>query len=319
MINTRWLATVILLLTFCIGQMRAAVPTLSDLDFGDPDFTEDFESVEGTPSKSNSSTAWTSTTLTGYGEFTHAYLGKNNNGTQSIAVKAASSPMTSKYFELVATSNLAGVSFSRTFGTKGAFSFKIAKSSITSVGLYAAVANSSFAHASASVYVKSNNGTIQMSSGSSWTTVSSSLPSTDVLDITVIYNNTNSNTTYGDGISLNSKRAHVYINGNAVPNAGNTAPKDFTIPGATLTAFRIHYNASGTGKVDDIKIYDNLPVAAAVDCEATPTVGAASLNGSFFWTPNFCPLVPDKYRSKAIFSYLHYVKDRLSDFSDQVL
>ena len=81
-------------------------------------------------------------------------------------------------------------------------------------------------------------------------------------------------------------------------------------------------NGSNQARATTITVYYK-PFSAyltkCASCDADPTIGAASLNGSFFWTPNFCPLVPDKYRSKAIFSYLHYVKDRLSDFSDQVL
>ena len=180
--------------------------------------------------------------------------------------------MTSKYFELTTTSNIAGVSFSRTFTTKGAFSFKIAKGSVTNVGLHTAVANATVSHASASVYLNFTASAIKISSGSGWVNALTSLPSTDILEITVVYNNTNTNTSYGDGITLNAKRAHIYVNGTAIPN-GSVA-KDFTIPGTSIATFRIHYNAAGTGKVDDIKIYDALPTAAP-SCE-----DLGSINGS---------------------------------------
>ena len=265
-----------LLMIIGVGSTWGAVPKLSDLNFGDPDFTEDFEDVTAV-SKSNTGSAQTITNL-GWTNcaFTHAYLGKNNNGTQTIAVKAAASPMTSKYFELTTTSNIAGVSFSRTFTTKGAFSFKIAKGSVTNVGLHTAVANATVSHASASVYLNFTASAIKISSGSGWVNALTSLPSTDILEITVVYNNTNTNTSYGDGITLNAKRAHIYVNGTAIPN-GSVA-KDFTIPGTSIATFRVHYNAAGTGKVDDIKIYDALPTAAP-SCE-----DLGSINGSINMT-----------------------------------
>lgn len=272
-----WLLVPLLTL---VNPVWGAVPKLSDLAFGDPAYTEDFEDVTAV-SRSNTGSAQTITAL-GWTNcaFTHAYLGKNSNGTQTIAVKAAASPMTSKYFELTTTSNIAGVSFSRTFTTKGAFSFKIAKGSVTNVGLHTAVANATVSHASASVYLNFTASAIKISSGSGWVNALTSLPSTDILEITVVYNNTTTSTTYGDGITLAGKRAHIYVNGTAIPNG--SAAKDFTIPGNDLTTFRVHYNAAGTGKVDDIKIYDALPTAAA-SCTTNPTVSAAG-NSSFLRT-----------------------------------
>lgn len=64
----------------------------------------------------------------------------------------------------------------------------------------------------------------------------------------------------------------------------------------------------GSGANYNMKFYVPTYTAYATTC----CTQLGSINGSFFWTTLFCLLHPDKFRAKALFSYLHYVKDRFS-------
>ena len=162
---------------------------------------------------------------------------------------------------------MSSVSFARTFQSTGAFSFKINKSSKINIGLYAiAASGEALSHANAAVYLQFTGSAINISAGRTsgtpqkWYSVSSSLPSsTDILDITVIYNNTTNDTEYGNQVGLAAKNAHIFINGTAIMDGDD--PKGFYINGNTIGHFRLAYAAAGTACVDDIKIYDALPTA----------------------------------------------------------
>lgn len=264
------------MLTIGSGNVWAVDLKTSDLDFGTPGKSENFNAVNTVSTTGKSGSTTTVTNYTTYGIFTHGYIGKSTS--DGYAIKAAADPMTSKYLEITTTTKGAGMSFSHTFATKGAFSFTIAKTSKTFIGLYAAVANSTiYAKANSSVYLYFTGSKIQINSGSGWVdavTDMSSLP--NAFDVTVIYNNTTTADEYGDGVSIGAKRAHIFVNGTAVMNG--SSPKEFTIPGTSLTAFRVMYNVAGTSKVDDIKVYDALPTAAGTSVSLSQ---AASSNGSF--------------------------------------
>ena len=257
-----------------------AIP-LTDLNFGTPNVSIDFENLSGSVSNTTGTAATYTNTLSGFGTFTYGYVGKNSNGTQSMAVLAGdNSPMTSKYLSMTTTANGTSISFTRTFQSKGAFSFKIAKTSKATIGLYNGAASGSFSHGSSAVWLQFDGGSnIKWSMGtntgtpSGWQTVTSSLPSTTILDITVIYNNTTTATTYGDGIALAAKTLHVYVNGNAIMDG--SVPKACSLYGNSISHFRIFNNSASTVKVDDIKIYDALPTAA-VSCSNTVTLSKGS-------------------------------------------
>ena len=268
----RFAVVLTLIFTIGVGNVWGADLTTADLNFGTATVTETFESVNIVSTSGKSGSTTTVTNYTTYGIFTHGYIGKSISDIYSI--KSAADPMTSKYLEISTTTKGAGMSFSRTFATKGAFSFKIAKTSATFIGLYGAVANNTiYEKAKSSVYLYFTGSKIQINSGSGWVdavTDMSSLPNT--FDVTVIYNNTATAATYGNNVSLGAKTAHIFVNGSAVMMDDDSSPKAFTIPGANLTAFRIMYNNTGTSKVDDIKIYDALPTPSC-----TPL---GSINGS---------------------------------------
>ena len=292
--RVRVLGILLVLLTIGVGEMWGAVPKTTDLDFGTPAVNANFEAVSETSTSNNTSSAVTNNSLSGFGPFSASYLGKNQNGVQSIAIVDGSAddddPMDSKYFKMTSTNNGSSVTFAHTNATgKGAFSFKITKTSKLQIGLYNGSASGSMAHDAAAAFLSFDGGsTIKISAGRNgksdpspkgWQTVSSSLPSADVLDITVVYNTTESSATYGDDISLAANSAHVYVNGTAKDDgAGNAS--DFYIGGNTIAHFRLFDNTTGSKSscVDDIKIYNALPNAAETCTEL------ASINGSVSWT-----------------------------------
>lgn len=269
-------ALIVLLLLVGVQGVWAGDPiTLEDLDFGTPDVSEDFENVATDTIWGNTESTTINTSLTTYGVFTHDYIGKKT--TCGHAISAAATPMTSKHLCLmIGASNGACMSFSRSFSSSGAFSFKIAKTSYTYIGLYDGVASNTFVSGTyAAVYLEfsSANG-IRLRNGSDWTPVlaAANLPSTDILDITVIYNKSTA-TTYGDGISLGNLQAHVYVNGDAIMDGDS--PKAFTIPNKTLGEFRIGSSTTCNVRIDDIKIYDALPTAAE-SCSNTVSLSKGS-------------------------------------------
>lgn len=267
----RDLALLTILSVVCTTNAWADALTTSNLDFGTPAVAEDFNSVNTVSTTGKTSSTTTVTNYTTYGIFTHGYIGKSSS--DGYAIKISASPMTSKYLEINTTTKGAGMSFSRTFATTGAFSFTIAKTSKTFIGLYNGVANSTiYAKANSSVYLNFTGSKIQINNGSGWVDALTTLPNTDLIEITVLYNNTTSATTYGDNQSLGAKNAHIFVNGTRIESSGSAS--EFTIPGTTLGAFRVMYNAARTAKVDDIKIYDALP-KAAVTCQ-----NLGQINGS---------------------------------------
>ncbi|MCQ2313231.1 MAG: InlB B-repeat-containing protein [Paludibacteraceae bacterium] len=267
--------TLLLVMLMSVNMWGAALKT-SDLNFGTPAVSEDFNAVTLVKISGNSSSATTSSKLTTFGIFTDGYIGKNTS--EYYAIVAAASPMTSKYFEMAATSTGINMSFSRTFANTGAYSFTIAKSSKGFIGLYTIAASSEYyAKAKSSVFLNFTGSKIQIGNGSGWVDALATLPNTDLLNITVIYNNTTSASTYGNNQSIGAKRAHIFVNGERIES--NNSATEFTIPGTDLKAFRVAYNTSGTMKVDDIKVYDELPASAAPASPCTVTFDAGS-NGT---------------------------------------
>lgn len=260
MINTnsviKSICAVVVLLGMSVSAWGTDITT-ADFNFGSAAASEDFEDCSTSAVTTGSSSTTTLTSMTDYGVFTHCYIGKTTEC--NFSIQAAATPMSSKYLQLVTNTNTEEVAFTRSFTSTGAFTFKIAKSSKAYVGLYQEAPNSNaIVAAKTSVYLHFTSSKIQIHSGSAWVDVLTTLPSEDVLEIAVIYNNTTSNTTYGNDIPLSAKRAHIYVNGTAIMNSSN--PNEFTIPGGSLTYFRVGYGGTATTiKIDDINIYDALP------------------------------------------------------------
>lgn len=257
---TKYICAFVLLVGMSVNAWGTDITT-ADFDFGTAAVSETFEAcTAGTQTTGSGSGTTIKTNLSNYGIFTHCYIGKTAEC--NFSIQSAASPMTSKYLQLVTNTNTEEVAFTRSFTSTGAFTFKIAKSSKAYVGLYQEAPNSNaITAAKTSVYLHFTGSAIQIHNGSSWVDALTSLPSSDVLEIAVIYNNTTSNTTYGNDIPLSAKRAHIYVNGTAIMYSGN--PKEFTIPGGSLTYFRVGYGSTTTTiKIDDINIYDALPVGS---------------------------------------------------------
>lgn len=273
----------LLLITLTVGGLnmwaQRTAPDLSAMIWSTPIVDENFNSATAAMATATHNPGITN--YTAMGEFNCVY----NNSTDNQYGIENNTTLSSKALKLYAGSGkplIAAIS-GPSYSTTGAYSFKITKASNACLGLYnEEISGTALGHAKATAFLQNNAGTLKMSNGSSWITVGS-FTSTDVLEICVIYNSTNSNTTYGDGVSLVSKTAHIYVNGACVMNGDN--PKAFTIPGVAAVGFRA-YPAASSGNVaiiDDIKIYDALPTAPAYTI--TPAVndadmGSAELTGA---------------------------------------
>ena len=241
--------------------------TTSDFTLPTPQFSENFNSLSTT----SATATINNSSQTAYGVFNKMY---NNNTSNSYAI-ASNGTFGSNVLSLSAGSSspvIASIT-GQTFGTKGAFSVKMLKTDKSMVGLYAADESNAYAKAKSSVYLQNTVGALSIGSGDGW--VSIGTYSTNIIEVLVIYNNTNENATYGDDISLGSKKAHVYVNGTCVMNGSN--PKDFTIPGTNLTAFRVLPQATNGNKatIDDVKIYNSLPTGTP-----THSLTYSATNGS---------------------------------------
>ena len=250
------------------------------LNFGTPIVSETFV---GCSTTEQSATMSVNAELSGFGIFDRGY----NNNTSNKYIIESNSTFGSNSLKLSAGSGSPLVlgKNSTSFGTSGVLRFKTLK---TAKNMYFGIYDDycataeQYAAARSSLYLQCTNGTISLNSGSSW--VSAGTYTSDVIDVCVIYNNTNSGTSYGNSITLASKRAHVFINGSAVMNDGGTAPKDFVIPGTGLDYLRITIaGASGNvAYIDDIKIYDALPTVAgdAITLNKNNEDASGSSNGS---------------------------------------
>ena len=259
-----------------VGNAWADPIQLSDLVFSTSNtkriVNEDFSSTSTT---NQTTTKSANSNLSGFGIFT-----KIMNGNTSNHYIIESSTFSSNAVKLTNGSNnmLILSTADLSFGSTGAFRFKTSSSASNMViGLYSTKQADTeyYAKARASVYIKNHQGAIYISNNAStsWQSVGSA---EGIIDICVIYNNTNSGTTYGNSISLGSKKANVYINGNCAMNNDET-PKAFSIPGTSLDYYRLSCtNSSGNSAyVDDIQIWNELP-SYDNSC-AAPTAVSSSL------------------------------------------
>lgn len=249
------------------GQTRTAILT-SDLNWGTPQISENFNSVSATSTTSSSNT--NQTLNSGYGVFNKVYVGKSctsaieNTNTFGSNIMRLTSGSGSPLIASITTYNNSAVSFA----TKGAFSIKIAKTNYGYFGIYGADDNNNTSAASNSIYLGINDGALTIFNGGTANSIGSYL-STDIIEVHVVYNNTNAATTYGNEINLAAKAAHIYVNGACVMNGNN--PKSFTIGGTSLTVFRVctKFINGNAITIDDLNIYDALPTAASSDPEVT--------------------------------------------------
>lgn len=255
--KTFLLKTMLLLCALVVGGSAWATDlTTADLTWPTPQLSENFNSLTATSATAKIENS----AQTAYGIFnkmynnntgnTYAIASNNTFGSNVLSLSAGSgSPLIAS---IVSTTNN-----SITFASKGAFSIKVLKTDKSMFGFYAADDNNAYTKANASVYIQNTEGALSIGSGTAW--ISIGTYTSDIIELLVVYNNTNSSATYGNGITLGAKKVHIFVNGNCVMDGNN--PKDFTIPGADLTAFRVLPQATSGNKatIDDVKIYNSLP------------------------------------------------------------
>lgn len=256
--KTTLLKSMLLLCSLIVGNgsvWAQSGPDLTKFTWANPIIDEDFESatVNSATAKQNPAT----TTYAAMGEINAVY---NNDatGVNSYGIEETVFGSKAAFLSQETTKPIVSAITGKTFGSIGAFSCKVAKTNKGNFGLYAEGANgTNLTHAKASVYLQISDGTLKMNSGTGWINVGTY--STDILDIFVIYNNTPSATTYGNSVTLAAKKAHVFVNGICVMDGAS--PKAFTIPGASLTAFRATTNGNQNTvlNIDNIKVYSGLP------------------------------------------------------------
>ena len=254
------LKTMLLLCALVVGSgsVWAQGPDLSSFVWSTPIVDENFNDETAAMATATKNPGVTN--YSAMGEFNCVY----NNSTSNKYGIEDNTTLSSKALKLQAGSGspvIAAIS-GKSFATKGAYSFKITKASKCQVGLYnETISGTLYTKAKACAYLQQNDGTLSISDGSSWVSVGS-FTSTDVLEICVIYNSTNTSASYGDDVALASKTAHIYVNGSCVMNGAN--PKAFTIPGVSALGFRVApiAKSDNVAIIDDLKIYDALPTFA---------------------------------------------------------
>ena len=264
-------------LVLCVGNVWGTAPSLSDLNFSSLSVVleEDFND-ESTGSKN--SIVNPAGDLEDYGIFNKIY---NNNTLNTYAIEDETFSSNSlKLSQGSGSALVLGVS-GKTYGSTGSFRFKTTTSSKCYVGICTNAPNSNaYTKADASVFIKSSEGVIGISKNTTngnWQNVGTYTSTTEI-DICVIYNNTNSGTTYGNSITLGSKTAHVYVNGSCATSDGTT-PINFTISGLELSYFKVsatQYDGD-IAYIDDIIVYSGLPSAA---CSNAVTLASPSITGS---------------------------------------
>ena len=245
--------------------------TTSDFVLPSPQLSENFNSLSATSGKGKTNSTTTLTSQTNFGIFDKIYCGKAENTWAIESNNTFGSNVLS--LSQVGNPGLIASITGKTFGTTGAFSFKVLKTSKCYIGLYGADDNNTTSKNNNAVYLANNgSGTLTFAelSGSSTNWVNIGNYSSDIIEVYVVYNATNSATTYGNSISLDTKKAHIYVNGNCVMDGAT--PKDFTIPVTTLTVFRVCPQGSNqTAVIDDVNIYNSLPTAP------TPSITASDV------------------------------------------
>ena len=278
----RYAAVVLFVFTLGAGNVFGTTPTLDDLEFSTSNsvriVNEDFNSLN-TVTKT-ATVAYTKTDQTEYGVFNCIY---NNNTSNSYKIVNNENGFSDKSMSLSAGSGSPLIMHitDKTWGAKGAFRIKTTKTSTEYIGFYGETSGTIYAKAKSTVYLSVASGSVGIHNGGTGKSdgfVNVGSYSTDIIDICVIYNTTNSATTYGDNISLAANKAHVYINGTCVMDGAS--PKAFAIAQTTLTSFRVAPQASSGNKayVDDVQIWNALPTAAET---CTPL---GTINGSISLT-----------------------------------
>ena len=256
------------------GQAWGQGPDLGSMIWSTPIVNENFNDETAAMATATKNPGVTN--YTAMGEFNCVY---NNNTSNKYGIED-NATLSSKALKLQAGSSspvIAAIS-GKSFATKGAYSFKITKASKCYVGLFnETISGSAHAKAKATAYLQQNNGALSICDGNGWVSVGS-FTSTDVLEICVIYNGTNSAESYGDDVALASKTAHIYVNGSCVMNGAS--PKAFTIPGVSALGFRVSptTTSGNVAIIDDVKIYNELPTYSSYTI--TPAVNDADMGSA---------------------------------------
>lgn len=141
-----------------VNAWGAGEPTVSDLNFGTPTKTENFNGVTAV---SRSTAANPAASLSGYGNFDYWY--NNDGGNNTYAVKTSASPFTSNYLEIYQnTTKHISLFIDGITATQGAWKATISKTSKVNIGLYAAVSGEQISHANCNSIVQNDgSGTLK--------------------------------------------------------------------------------------------------------------------------------------------------------------
>lgn len=231
--------------------------------FGTPVFSEDFGTLTDATALSTSNT-----------NFSYVRVGTSttaNSWTNKIVAKEPSSFTGSSMIlgakgGSVSTTDKTGM----TSFNKGAYTFKFkTASSLTSSVLVSAVgtgasfgSTSGFTGSQLAAALQVNGTNLQVRAGGAWTTIQTVAVNTSYT-VTVVFNNSGSDLTYGAGETLVNNKVHVYVDGEK-KGEYNAATNSLAV-----AAFRI-YATTGEFEVDDIAVYDTLPTCTAPAISAEP-------------------------------------------------
>lgn len=294
--KSRWLVTIILLLSLGIGNAWGA------------SYSGTVAKVSSNGDQTMGTVTWTITASNTSG------LGQNVDGTKGAQIGTARQPVSSLTFE---TSGISGVITNVTVTTSGASSVS------ATVGVQVGSTNFKYNNTNNTTTSISATSTAYPFNGSASGTITiswsqSSSKALYVKSITVTYYPRTTITLSKNGGTANGEVKYDHNESSYVTSSFSAATNSssYTCTGyytATSGGTKI-LNANGTLAAASITnytnsstqwIYDGASLTlhaqweSAAACTATPSVGAASLNGSFTCSTHFMLI------------YSHYVKDRL--------
>ncbi|RZJ75224.1 MAG: T9SS sorting signal type C domain-containing protein, partial [Flavobacterium sp.] len=253
------LTAVLLLVAMVTGVNMSAQGTLSN-----PIFSENFGALNNATNLSTGNTAFS---------YVRVGTSSGSNPNQIRAINPGS------FTGASATISAAGGSVSTVDKTglssfsSGTFTMKVKTPSTLGSGtILSAVgngtsfgSNNGFTGAQLSAAFQITGTSLQVRSAGNWTTVQTVAANT-IYEITIVFNNSASTLNYGDSRTLASNRCHVWVN-SAYIGEYTAATNNLA-----ATSFRIYATTSQI-EVDDVAVYNTLPVGAPVNAPVLAVTG----------------------------------------------
>ena len=284
----------VILLSFIVGNNHffSQGGTLAN-----PIFSENFGSLANNTVITNANTAFSyvrvgTGTVVSIPNQVIALTPSNFTGSSMILSAATTSISTVDKTGLTAFSS---GTFTFSFRTPASLTGAVLLSAVGTGASFGSASGFTGAQLSAAFQVSGTN--LQIRNNGAWTTVQSVSPSTSY-SICIVFNNTAGSLSYGSSSTLPLNKCHVWINGTYV-NEYATATA-----GLSASAFRI-YTTTGTFEVDNVAVYNSLPVvvsSAPVITSITP--GSTLLSVAF--------TAPASNGGSAISNYLYSVNNGTS-------